>query len=241
MKRHLPNLLTCCNLFSGCIAAIMVFRNHLDFAAYFVFIAAFFDLLDGIVARKVLSNPAFGKELDSLADVISFGFVPGAVLFKLLQHSNMDFYFHSELFIRIFQFSPFIITVFAALRLAKFNIDTRQSNSFIGLPTPANTLFIVSLPLILIQQSGQFDSIILNPYFIILVILIFSFLMVSEIPLFSLKFKTFGFKENMFQYILIAFALILFPMFLFAAVPVLIILYILLSVIQNNTKSKSLK
>lgn len=241
MKLHLPNALTSCNLFSGCIASVMIFRNHLDFAAYFVFIAAFFDLLDGMAARKVLSNPAFGKELDSLADIVSFGFVPGAIMFKLLQLSHMESYFHSDIFLRIFQFFPFVITVFSALRLAKFNIDMRQSNSFIGLPTPANTLFIVSLPLILMKQPGKFDNIILNPYFILIVTLLFSFLLIAELPLFSMKFKTLEIRENMYQYILLVVALILFPLFLFAAIPMVIILYILLSVVQNYTKAKYLK
>ncbi len=186
MKIHLPNVLTSCNLFCGCIASVFVFRNHLDLAAYFVFLAAFFDLLDGMAARKVLSNPAFGKELDSLADVISFGFVPGAVLFSLLQNSDLESYVQSGFLLLIIQFFPFVITVFSALRLAKFNIDSRQSNSFIGLPTPANALFIVSLPLILLHQPGKFDYIILNPYVILSITILFSFLLVSEFPLFSM-------------------------------------------------------
>ena len=241
MKLQLPNLLTSCNLFSGCIASVMVFRNHLDFAAYFVFAAALFDLLDGMAARKVLSNPAFGKELDSLADIVSFGFVPGAVLFKMLQLSNMESYFHSDLVIKIVQFLPFLITIFSAIRLAKFNIDTRQTNSFIGLPAPANTLFIVSLSLIVKQQPGKFDFIILNPFFIFSITLIFSFLLISELPLFSMKFKNFGLTENLYQYILLLVSLILFPLFLFAAIPMVIFLYILLSIVQNYIKGKSLQ
>lgn len=238
MKLHIPNALTCCNLFSGCIAAVMVFRDRLDYAAYFIFISAFFDLLDGMVARKVLSNAAFGKELDSLADVVSFGFVPGAMMFKLLQQSHLEDYFQSEMFISIIQFFPFIITIFSALRLAKFNLDTRQSTSFIGLPTPANTLFIISLPLILIQFPGTFEGYILNPYFLLLTTMVLSFLLVAEIPLFSMKFKTLSIKENIYQYVLLIIALIVFPIFLFAAIPLVIILYILLSVIQNYTKAK---
>jgi CDP-diacylglycerol--serine O-phosphatidyltransferase len=217
----------------------MIFRNHLEYAAYFVLLAAFFDLLDGMVARKVGSNQAFGKELDSLADVVSFGFIPGAMMFKLLQLSDLEMYFSSDNFIRCIQFFPFIITVFSALRLAKFNLDTRQTTSFIGLPTPANTLFIVSLPLILSQFPGKYDDLIINPYSIIIISVLSSFLLVSEIPLFSMKFKTLEWKENIFQYILVIISLILFPVFLFAAIPVVIFLYILLSIIQNYTKAKT--
>lgn len=238
MKIHLPNALTCCNLFSGCIAAVMVFRNHLDYAAYFIFISAFFDLLDGIAARKIATNSAFGKELDSLADIVSFGFVPGAIMFKLLQTTDLTATFGEGFFTTFIQFFPFIITVFSALRLAKFNIDTRQTNSFIGLPTPANTLLIVSLPLVLNQFPGTFDNFFLNPYFILLTSAVVSYLLVAEIPLFSMKFKTMDIKENLFQYILLSIALIIFPLFLFGAIPILIILYILLSLIQNSLKPK---
>ena len=237
MKFNLPNTFTCLNLFCGCIAAVMIFRNHLDYAAYLVFVATFFDLLDGMAARKGSGNSAFGKELDSLADAVSFGFVPGAILFKMLQHTDMDLFFDSELFIRIIQFFPFIVTVFSALRLAKFNLDTRQTTSFIGLPTPANTLLIVSFPLILNQFPGSWDSLFLNPYFILIFSMISSYLLISELPLFSLKFKTLAFSENRFQYILLLLALILMPIFLFAAIPILVILYLLLSLIQNFTKA----
>jgi CDP-diacylglycerol--serine O-phosphatidyltransferase len=239
MKLNLPNALTCCNLFSGCIATVMIFRNHLDWAAYLVFASAFFDLLDGMAARKSDRGSAFGKELDSLADAISFGFVPGAMVFKLLQGSEMDVHFGSENFIRVIQFFPFIITVFSVIRLAKFNLDTRQTNSFIGLPTPANTLFIVSLPLILRQFPGKYDDMIFNPYSLIILSIISSVLLVAEIPLFSMKFKTLDVKDNIFQYALVAIGLILFPVFLFAAIPVMIILYILLSIIQNYAKKST--
>ncbi len=239
LKIHLPNMLTCANLFSGCIAAIMVFRNHLEYTAYFVFISAFFDLLDGMVARKVASNTEFGKQLDSLADMVSFGFVPGAVIFKLLQMSDMHEVIQSDVLVRIIQFFPFIITVFSALRLAKFNLDKRQTNSFIGLPVPANTLLIVSLPLILVQFPNEFDWLILNTYILMGISILCSVLMVSEIPLFSLKFKTSAFRDNKYQYILLGVAVILFPFFLFAAIPVLIFLYIFLSIIQNTSKAKT--
>lgn len=238
MKLHLPNVLTCCNLLSGCMAAVMIFRNHLEWAAYLVFISAFFDLLDGMAARKGQAYSPLGKELDSLADMVSFGFVPGAMVFKLLQLAGMDMNFQNEQVIQIIQFFPFFITVFSALRLAKFNIDTRQTASFIGLPTPANGLFIVSLPLILRQFPGKFDELILNPYTLIGFTILSSYLLVSNLPLFSMKFRTLDVRENLFQYILVLCALILFPVLLFAAIPVLIILYLLLSIIQNYTKIK---
>jgi CDP-diacylglycerol--serine O-phosphatidyltransferase len=190
MKVHVPNALTCANLFCGCIAAVMVFRNHLDYAAYLVFVAAFFDLLDGMVARKVASNSEYGKQLDSLADMVSFGFVPGAIVFKLLQMSDVHSFFNAPMLSRFLQFAPFIITIFSALRLVKFNLDKRQTSSFIGLPTPANTLFIVSLPLILNQFPGKYDSIILHPVTLLILTVVCSFLLVSEIPLFSMKFKS---------------------------------------------------
>jgi CDP-diacylglycerol--serine O-phosphatidyltransferase len=216
----------------------MIFRNHLEYAAYFIFLSALFDLLDGMAARKGSGNSEFGKQLDSLADIVSFGFIPGAMMFKLLQLTDPGTYFSNEMFIKVMQFFPFIITVFSALRLAKFNLDTRQTNSFIGLPTPANTLFIVSLPLMLNQFPGSFDGLILNPYFIFILTVVCSFLLIAEIPLFSMKFKTLDLKENLFQYILVIIALILFPILLFAAIPIIIILYIFLSIIQNLIKAK---
>jgi CDP-diacylglycerol--serine O-phosphatidyltransferase len=206
-----------------------------------VFLAAFFDLLDGMAARKGAGFSAFGKELDSLADVVSFGFVPGAIMFKLLQQTNMELYFFSNFIARIFQFFPFIITVFSALRLARFNIDTRQTVNFIGLPVPANAILIVSLPLILKQFPGQYDNLITHPYFIIIFSSISSYLLVSELNLFSLKFKTFNIKENLYQYLLIIFTLALFPFLLFATIPIIIILYIFFSFLQTNTKQNTIQ
>ena len=234
MKKQIPNFLTCMNLFSGCIALVMVFRNHLEYTAYLILIAAFFDLLDGMVARKVGSNSEFGKQIDSLADMVSFGLVPGAVMFKLLQMSSLSELVPNEMLRTFVQFVPFIITIFSALRLAKFNLDTRQTSSFIGLPTPANTLLIVSLPLILIQRPGQFDGLILNPVFILFVSMFLSYMLISEIPLFALKFKSLDLKANMYQYILIALAIVLIAIFSFVAIPMVVILYVLLSIIKNK-------
>lgn len=234
MKNHFPNILTSLNLFSGCIAAVMVFKNHLDIAGYFVFIAAFFDLLDGMVARKVDANSAFGKELDSLADVVSFGFVPGAIMYKMLQSADLFTYFPNEYVRRFIQFVPFVITIFAALRLARFNIDTRQTTSFLGVPVPANSLLIVSFPLMIHQFPGKFEAVVLHPYFILPMCIVSSLLMVSEIPLFALKFKTTRWKENKFQYILVLLILILVPFLRFAAIPILFVCYVLLSIIDKK-------
>lgn len=239
IRQQIPNALTCLNLFCGCVASVMVFRNHLDWAAYLVFIAAFFDLLDGMVARALHVTSPIGKELDSLADAVSFGFVPGLIVFKLLQMSNLSTIIESNSLRQILQFFPFVITVFSALRLAKFNIDTRQSTSFIGLPTPANTLLVVSFPLMLKQDLNAFGPIILNPYFLIVVSVICSFLLVSELPLFSLKFKDMSFKNNKFQYILLLISALLIPFFFFAAIPIIIGCYVLLSIIQNSTQKQT--
>ena len=240
MTTHIPNTLTSLNLLCGCIAAVMCFDNQLEVAAYFIFASAIFDLFDGMAARRFPpTKHSFGKELDSLADVISFGFVPGAIMHKLFLLSMPADYFRSEIVMTVLQFFPFMITVFAALRLARFNVDTQQTNSFLGLPTPAMGLFVVSLPLVMKQFPGMFDEVMLNPYFILGLSGLLSLFMVVRIPLFSLKFKSFAFKDNIFQYLLIALSLILFPVFLFAAIPVLIILYIFLSLIESLTKAKS--
>ncbi len=205
-----------------------------------VFAAALFDLFDGMAARMLNVSSPIGKELDSLADMISFGFVPAAIMFKLLQTSNMELFFGNEMIVRVIQFFPFIIAVFSALRLAKFNIDTRQSDSFIGLPTPANTLLIVSLPLILANDEFGLRNIILHPYFILAVCALQSFLLVSELELIALKFKNFSWKENSYQFLLIISSAILLLIFKFTALPLIIFLYVLLSLVKNSLKKTKL-
>lgn len=234
MKKHLPNLFTCLNLFTGCMAGVMVFRDHLDWAAYLIFIAAFFDLVDGMIARVMGLFSAFGKELDSLADMISFGFVPGAILFKLFQQSDFNTWPLSEELLRLVQFTPFLITVFSALRLAKFNLDTRQSTSFIGLPTPANTLLIVSFPMILMHGSVSQSAFLLDPFFLLAITAVLSFLLISEIPFFALKFKSLALKENAFQYILLISSIVLVLIFQWLAIPIVFALYFLLSLIKGR-------
>jgi len=239
MKKHLPNIFTSLNLLAGCMAVVMIFRDHMEWAAYLIFLAAFFDLLDGMAARVLRLNSAYGKELDSLADMVSFGFVPGIVVFKLLQQSEMDALALPESVLALVQFAPFVITIFSALRLAKFNLDTRQTNSFIGLPVPANTLFVVSLPMILIQEVGDFDVILLNPLVLLILSILLSLLLVSEIPLFSLKFKSLSVKENLYQYTLLILSAILIPVFHWTAVPLIFALYFILSIVNNISQKQT--
>ena len=220
------------------MAAVMVFREHLDWAAYLIFLAAFFDLLDGLFARMLSLHSPFGKELDSLADMISFGFVPGAILFKLFQSSNFTTWSLPESALQLLQFAPFILTVFSALRLAKFNLDVRQSSSFIGLPTPANTLLVVAIPMILIQGNGSYDAYLLNPFFLLALTGSLSFLLVSEIPLFALKFKSLSLKDNVFQYILLITSVILVVMLQWLAVPIIFCLYFVLSFFGSHSVKK---
>lgn len=227
MKKHIPNGITCLNLLSGCIGIVFAFGGQLEYASYAIFIAAIFDFADGLVARALKAYSEIGKELDSLADMVSFGVLPSVIVYQLFlkapQVGAVSLYLN---------LSAFLIAIFSALRLAKFNTDTRQSENFIGLPTPANALLIASLPMIL--EGGNFflTSYILNPFFLFLFSLGMGILLVAEIPLMSLKFKSYRVSQNILRYALIASALLLILIFNFAAVPIIIFIYFLLSIIQ---------
>ncbi|SMO68225.1 CDP-diacylglycerol--serine O-phosphatidyltransferase [Solitalea koreensis] len=222
MKKHIPNLLTCLNLFSGCIALVLIFKGELITASYFVVLSGFFDFFDGFAARLLKAYSPMGKELDSLADVISFGAVPGAMLYKLLiDMLGSDFF--------LWTIPAFLITVFSALRLAKFNIDERQGDMFIGLNTPANTMLIVAIPHII----PLFPSLITWwPYIILVLIPISCFLLVCELPFIAIKFKDFSWNNNKLRYIFIIGSAVLIILFKFAAIPIAILLYIILSIVQ---------
>ena len=230
MKKHIPNAITCTHLFSGCTGIVFAFHGQLSYAAYAVFIAAFFDFLDGMAARLLKVHSEIGKQLDSLADVISFGVLPSVIIFYLFYLSDVNSDNSAWWY-----FSAFFIAVFSALRLAKFNVDTRQTNSFIGLPTPASALVTASFPLILAQGNASFTGIILSKYFLVAYIILICLLLVSELPLLSLKFKNLSFQENIYRYILLFFAVVCLVFFKFAAIPVIIFFYIILSVIQIRT------
>ncbi|HVV53743.1 MAG TPA: CDP-alcohol phosphatidyltransferase family protein [Mucilaginibacter sp.] len=226
IRKHLPNAITCANLFSGCVGIVFTFQENLIYAAYALFLAAIFDFFDGFASRVLQSFSGIGKDLDSLADMVSFGFLPSAIMYELFLRSpqlpGIGFYLN---------FTAFLVAVFSALRLAKFNQDTRQADSFVGLPTPANAILIASLPLIL-EHHASLERYILNPYILTGFVLVMCALLVSEIPLMSLKFRNSDFNKNIFRYLLLMFSAILILFFKFTAVPVIIFIYITLSVIQ---------
>ncbi len=216
MIRHIPNFLTCCNLLCGCIGIVFVLQGNLESAAYFVWIACLFDFFDGFAARLLKVSSPIGRELDSLADIVSFGVLPAMVIFSMLRMTNAHEYL---------PYIAFSIAVFSAVRLAIFNIDETQSDSFRGLPTPANALFITALPLLI----GNIAIALYEPWILCSITIISSYLLVSGIPLFALKFKNFGFKGNEVRYIFLALSLVLLITLTFAAIPLIILSYIILS------------
>jgi CDP-diacylglycerol--serine O-phosphatidyltransferase len=239
LKRHLPNALTCLNLLCGCLALTFIFQGKLVTSAYLVGIAAVADFFDGLLARALRVSSPIGKDLDSLADMVSFGVVPGAIMFELLGQSFFGQVFNSDSLSpftapgglgALVPFCGFIISIFSALRLAKFNNDTRQTTSFIGLPTPACTLVVASLPLILAQDNFDLKNIILNPWLLLGLTVLLSGLLVAELPLFALKFKNLRWLGNRRRFIFVALALVLVITLHAAGIPLAVLLYVLLSV-----------
>ncbi|MBK7031116.1 MAG: CDP-alcohol phosphatidyltransferase family protein [Bacteroidales bacterium] len=234
IKKHIPNTITCLNLFSGCIGITFAFADNLSTGAIFIGIAAIFDFLDGFMARILHVKSEIGKQLDSLADILSFGLLPGVIIFMLMDSSSNLPFNSIESSLNPFPYLAFLIPVFSALRLAKFNIDTRQTDSFLGLPTPASALLLGSFPLILdqaetITQLTFISGILSNYYFLLIIILVICYLLVSEIPLFALKFKNLEWGNNKPQYLLIAISIISIVIAGFIAVPIIIVAYLILS------------
>lgn len=240
MKKHLPNALTCLNLFCGCLALSFIFGTPsstsqpptaywvpLVQAAYLIGLAAVADFFDGLVARALHVSSPIGKDLDSLADMVSFGVVPGAILFKLLQTALPEAGLPAWV-----AYLAFTVSIFSALRLAKFNNDTRQSDSFIGLPTPACTLVVAALPLILHQDSFGLTHFILNPWVLLLLTFVLSGLLVAELPLFALKFKNLRWQDNSLPFSFLLLSLALLIGLGYAAIPLIILVYVLLSVLR---------
>lgn len=241
MKRHIPNLLTLGNLLCGTVATIFAIKGNFTATAFLVALGIGFDFFDGFVARILNVQGELGKQLDSLADMVTSGVVPGIVMFKLLDEVEAVGYFGGDANTLTGSFFPYLgllLTLGACYRLANFNIDERQSDSFIGLPTPAMSLFVVSLPLIAsFATQSFFVDLVLNKWFLIAVTLLLTFLMNAEIPLFSLKFKGFSFGDNGLKYLFLIASIILLVVLKFVAVPIIILLYILLSLGNNLVKA----
>lgn len=226
MKKHIPNAITCANLFSGCIGIVFAFNGALEIAAYFVLLSGLFDFFDGMVARLLHVKSEIGKQLDSLADMVSFGLLPGVVMFQLLKTSD----YTSE----YLPYLGFFITIFSALRLAKFNIDERQTEDFIGLNTPMNTLFIVSLPFI----AKDYPAVIGSTILLLSIIAVTCYLLISEIRIFSLKFSDLSWAKNRIKFIFLILSAILIAFLNFAAVPFVLVAYIALSIIHFRGLAK---
>lgn len=234
--KHIPNSITCCNLLSGCISIVLLFNGFVTAAGIMIFIAAIFDFFDGFAARLLKAYSPLGAQLDSLSDVVSFGVAPSFIIYFYLSQQPIANSFSLEIAdFNILPFAAFFLAVFAELRLAKFNIDDRQTTSFIGLPTPAMGLFVASLPFTLQNEKLAFmANNMSNVYFLISIVVIFSYLMVSEIPFFSLKIKNLRFKENIHIYILAIFAVVAFVFLGFAAIPFVMLFYIVISLFRVN-------
>ena len=219
LLRHLPNFLTCCNLLCGCLGLVFIFNKPSFATAYFIWLACVFDFFDGFAARMLNVSSPIGKQLDSLADMVSFGIVPAALMFRWMSQLTTNIYL---------PYLAFSLAVFSALRLAKFNIDENQSDSFIGVPTPANALFItaltfVSVPIIITSSLPA----------LVLITLLFSFLLVAPFNLFALKFKNFSWADNRLRFTFLLSAVLLLAMLQAAAIPIIILLYILVSLVSR--------
>ena len=234
MKKNIPNVFTCLNLFTGSVAIFVAYQGNLELAAWLVYVAAFFDFLDGLIARVLRAYSEIGKQLDSLADMVSFGVLPGVIMFKLMQTAIRSSESASLVLMELFPFFGFVIIIFSALRLAKFNIDARQTTSFIGVPTPANTLLISSLPLILDNDVFGWRVIILHPVTLGIVTMVTSYLLIAEIPLFALKFTNLTWRDNSIRFIFLLVAVPLLFLLNFTAIPIIILIYIILSLFKPS-------
>lgn len=277
IKRLIPNLFTAGNLVGGIMAIVFTLTGRIDLAPYCIFASAIFDFLDGFMARLLKVPSELGKQLDSLADMVTFGVAPGLIVFVMLggltvitdefvlpqyahfplpPEESLDFLIKQNSWTQIvLPFTGLIIPVFALFRLAKFNLDTRQSDAFIGLPTPAMTLFFAVLPILtgttftgvingeVHTESWEFmlSELVLNPWFLSISAIIMSMLMVVELPLFALKFKHFKWKGNEIRYIFLTLSVLLLATLFFWAIPVIIILYVILSLINTRIAKSETK
>lgn len=268
---NIPNLLTATNLLSGVMAIILALSGRIDIAPFAVFIGLICDFLDGFLARKLGLSGELGKQLDSLADMITFGVAPGVIMMVVIitsvymdsyvLESNFQSHVHRELQTWInatfygvpndmdasIRFLPFIglfIPFLSMFRLAKFNLDTRQTDSFIGVPTPLNTLFFMFFPLIMWvdfeewRNNGGFYLYIFNPYFLAGLIVLMSTLLIAELPLFALKFKHLNWKGNEIRFSFLITCILFIAIFLVWSIPLIVFLYLILSLLENRLIKK---
>ncbi|RED19554.1 CDP-diacylglycerol--serine O-phosphatidyltransferase [Flavobacterium cutihirudinis] len=231
IKKHIPNLITLINLFCGCVAVVFISQANYEMAFYMVCLGIFFDFFDGFFARLFKVSSPLGLQLDSLADMVTSGVAPGYVMYTMFANSGHQL--GTSAFI---PFLGFIVTLGSCYRLANFNIDTRQTDSFIGLPTPANALFIISLKVVLdiyADSSLLLLEILTNQWVLLVITLCSAYILNAEIPLFALKIKKFTFKDNVLQIVFLLISLVLLLLLQFGAIPVIIVFYVLLSVINN--------
>ena len=266
MKRKIPDLLTLSNLLCGTISILLSINNEIALAAVFIGVGVIFDFFDGFAARLLGVSSELGKQLDSLADVVSFGVAPGFIVYQIISIGlsiNFIPLMERNGFYFVFPFIGMIIPLLSTYRLAKFNIDTRQSENFIGLPTPANAIFFASLPLIIKYEFGL-DEVLLQdfsnvnwdnftpaflyqsvfnlyyqPYLISLAAIIFSFLLTSELPLFSLKVKNLSWKDNQHRYIFLALCGLSIVSFRLLGLPLCILIYLIYSFVLNLIKRQA--
>ncbi|MCK4345570.1 MAG: CDP-diacylglycerol--serine O-phosphatidyltransferase [Bacteroidales bacterium] len=235
LTRHLPNFITAINLACGFTSIVLIIEGNMIFACYFILLATIFDFLDGFFARLFDAYSDIGKQLDSLADIVSFGVAPALIMYAFLRISILDnngsFSFESLTFFEgLILFSPVLLAIASAFRLAKFNIDPSQHDSFYGLPTPANAIFISSFVMNVLNHQKLYDQgIFTSKYFLLVLTIILSCLLVSRIPMFALKFHNFSFSENKIRYVFIGISVILVIVLQLAALPFIIAIYILIS------------
>ncbi|MCK0157233.1 CDP-alcohol phosphatidyltransferase family protein [Cellulophaga sp. F20128] len=248
MKKHVPNFITLLNLFCGCVAVLFAVDRMFEMVALFVFLGIVFDFFDGFAARILNVKSELGLQLDSLADMVTSGLVPGIVMYQLLEMSlsggwntgasiegSENMMLGGLAITDLIPFMGFLITLASGYRLAQFNIDENQTDSFIGLPTPANALLIISLPLILWYQNNDLlNSIILNQWFLIGITLLSCWLLNANIKLFALKFKNLSFKDNALRYVFLIVSIVMLATLKYLAVPAILIFYILSSIVSEK-------
>jgi CDP-diacylglycerol---serine O-phosphatidyltransferase len=225
LLRHLPNTLTSGNLLCGCLGLVSMFGNYPVEPAYFIWAACVFDFFDGFTARMLKVSSSIGKELDSLADMVSFGVLPAITMYRWIDSSSGPGWL---------AYLALLIAVFSALRLAKFNVDTRQTDSFIGVPTPANALFLTSL----VFLPDPFRTMVFTPVVLATITIVFSFMLIAPMELFALKFKDFSWNNNKLRFTFLAIAVFLMVIIKAGALPFIILSYILISLLSNILNGK---